>query len=61
MFFDLLLIYGKRTDTDIAIGGPHRFDTCFHSPEQREKLSVVVVLWLHVVYCRVASCNIDEA
>ena len=61
MFFVLLLIYGERTDTDITAGVPHRVDPRFHSTEQRQKLSAVVVLWRHVVYYRIASCNIDEA
>jgi hypothetical protein len=61
MVFVLLLIYGQRTDTDITISGTHRVDPCFHSTEQRQKLSAVVVLWRYVVYCGIASCNIDEA
>jgi hypothetical protein len=61
MFFVLLLIYGKRNDRGPATGSSNRVDPCFHSPEQREELFAVVVLWRHVIYCGIASCNIDEA
>jgi hypothetical protein len=59
--FCFIINNGKRTDRDITVGGPHGVDPCFYSPEQREKLSAVVVLWRHVIYCGIASCNIDEA
>jgi hypothetical protein len=52
--------HGKRTDRRHEIGNYYWNNPCVYSSKQGEKLFPVVVVWLYVIYCRVASRLTDE-